>query len=734
MKKKFFVKGMYCSACKNHVEKDVSKVEGVKEVNVNLITNSMVVEYDENCVDENIIINAVKKGGYKASIYDVNKAIVKKSDIKLRFIKLIVSLMLMISLMYVAMGDMIGLLVPFNSNHIANAILQMALLVPICILNGIFFVDGYKKLSVLKPNMSSLIAVASSASIIYSVYEFVLIVIKHNQGTMIHPSLYFDSAGMVLTLVSLGKFIEFKSKNKTTSAINDLFALVPDKVIRINNNTQEEIFTEEIKLNDILFVKSGKTIPVDGIITNGECEIDESSITGESKLVYKKANDTVIASTIVINGAISIQATSTASDSTVAKIISIVEEASNSKAPISRIADKVSSIFVPVVFLISIITFILWELITKDFNMAFKNAITVLVISCPCALGLATPLSIMLATGISAKRGILFKNAESLENLHKIDKIYLDKTGTITSGKMKVEEVKVTSSLTKKEIIKIAASLESLVIHPLSASIVDANGDNGVYEVVDFNNDIGKGINGTINGIKYYLGSYQYIKEKVDTIKEENSINTILFLATDTLLGSISLSDAIKENTFKAIEYMRRENIKIGMISGDNEKVAKDIAYKLQLDEFYFGVLPIDKGKIIKESKSKGYITAMVGDGINDAVSLIEADEGIAIGAGADVAISSANIVLMKNDLTDVSIAIDISRETIKNIKVSLFFAFIYNILCIPIACGILYPIASITFNPMIAAIAMCLSSISVVTNALRLNRINKKIDYKYKQ
>ena len=694
----------------------------------------MVVEYDENCVDENIIINAVKKGGYKASIYDVNKAIVKKSDIKLRFIKLIVSLILMISLMYVAMGDMIGLLVPFNSNHIANAILQMALLVPICILNGIFFVDGYKKLSVLKPNMSSLIAVASSASIIYSVYEFVLIVIKHNQGTMIHPSLYFDSAGMVLTLVSLGKFIEFKSKNKTTSAINDLFALVPDKVIRINNNTQEEIFIEEIKLNDVLLVKSGKTIPVDGIIINGECEIDESSITGESKLVYKKTNDIVIASTIVINGAISIQATSTASDSTVAKIISIVEEASNSKAPISRIADKVSSIFVPVVFLISIITFILWELITKDFNMAFKNAITVLVISCPCALGLATPLSIMLATGISAKRGILFKNAESLENLHKIDKIYLDKTGTITSGKMKVEEVKVTSSLTKKEIIKIAASLESLVIHPLSASIVDANGDNGVYEVVDFNNDIGKGINGTINGIKYYLGSYQYIKEKVDTIKEEDSINTILFLATDTLLGSISLSDAIKENTFKAIEYMRRENIKIGMISGDNEKVAKDIAYKLQLDEFYSGVLPIDKGKIIKESKSKGYITAMVGDGINDAVSLIEADEGIAIGAGADVAISSANIVLMKNDLTDVSIAIDISRETIKNIKVSLFFAFIYNILCIPIACGILYPIASITFNPMIAAIAMCLSSISVVTNALRLNRINKKIDYKYKQ
>ena len=734
MKKKYNVTGMFCAACVSHVEKAVRKLEGVNNVNVALLSNSMIVEYEEEKVNDNDIINAVKKAGFNAFLDD--KRLVTESKVQKRKIGLIISLVLMFILLYVAMGPMIGLPI-FNvieENIVINGLVQLILVTPIIIINSFFYIDGYKKLFKRAPNMSTLIAVASTAAIIYGIYTIIDASINGMNGHE-HMDLYIESAGTIVTLVSLGKYIEYKSKAKTTEAINELVNLVPKMAIRLNlvNNelVEEEVFVEEIKIGDVLLVKNASSIPVDGVIIEGSSEIDESSITGESVPVYKKEGDEVISSTISTVGSFKMKATSTISNSTISKIISIVEEASNSKAPISRLADKVSAIFVPTVMLISVLSFVIWMIFDGNLEFALKIAISVLVISCPCALGLATPLAIMIATGKGAKHGVLFKDAESIELLYKSDVICLDKTGTITSGELKINKIINLNSDTE-DILKIAASLEKPSTHPIAYSIVSEYGKEEFYDIKDFKLIVGKGVEGIINDKKYIIGNINFIKDNNIDVEVYNEIlnkdevknNTVLLLAKENeLIGIITISDHIKENSFKAIEELRQLGKQVVMMTGDNRVVANNVSSKLGIDMVYSEVLPDDKGNIVKELKEEGHIVTMVGDGINDAIALTSSDIGIAIGAGTDVAIASANVVLMKNDLQDVVYASSLSKHTIKNIKFSLFWAFFYNALCIPIACGVLYPFFEISLNPMIASLAMSLSSVSVVLNALRLRK-----------
>lgn len=728
MKKKYNVSGMFCAACVNHVYKAVSKIDGVNTVNVNLMSASMIVNFDENKVNDFDIINSVKKIGFNAFVYD--SRIVSQEKVNKRKRNLIISLILMFILIYVSMAKMLNLPL-FNilkENMAYNGLVQIGILIPIVIINRFFYIDGFKKLFKRSPNMNTLISVASSAAVIYGIYAIVDCLI--NKGAS-HNDLYIESAGTIVTLVSLGKYIEYKSKGKTTEAINELINLLPQKAIRLNNDgSEEELYVEEICVGDILLVKNGCSVPVDGEVVSGTCEIDESSITGESTLVFKTVGDKLISSSIVSIGSIKMKACSTISDSTISKIIEIVEEASSSKAKISRLADKVASVFVPTVMLISFLSFLLWFIFGKDLEFSLKIWISVLVISCPCALGLATPLAIMIATGKAAKNGILFKDALSIELFNKIDTICLDKTGTITSGKLKINEI--ISFNDEKNLLKLAASLEKQSSHPIAQSILNAYNHDEYYDVSDFNMIIGKGVTGIINNCEYFIGNLTYIKDLNINIlehefvinKEIEKANTVLLLANrQEVIGLISLNDEIKDSTYEAIEELKQSGKEIVMMTGDSCNVARSVSIKLGINYVYSEILPEEKGEIIKELKQQGKIVAMVGDGINDAIALTNSDVGIAIGAGTDVAIASANVVLMKSNLKDVTYAFRLSEKTIKNIKLSLFWAFFYNVLCIPIACGVLMPF-NISLNPMIAAFAMSLSSISVVLNALRLRKI----------
>ena len=728
MKKKYNVTGMFCAACVSHVDKAVSKIEGVNSVNVNLMSSSMIVNFDENKVNDFDIINAVKKVGFNAFICD--SRLVNKEKVNKRKINLIISLILMFVLIYVSMAKMLNfpLFDILKDNMAYNGLVQMVILIPIVIINRFFYIDGFKKLFKGSPNMNTLISVASLAAVIYGIYAIIDCFI--NDGAS-HNDLYIESAGTIVTLVSLGKYIEFRSKGKTTEAINELVNLLPSKAIRINEDgSEEEVFVEEIKIGDILLVKNACSVPVDGVIVKGSSEIDESSITGESNLVYKTIGNNVISSTVCTVGSFEMRATSTISDSTISKIIEIVEEASSSKAKISRLADKVASIFVPTVMVISFVSFLLWFIFKEDLEFALKIGISVLVISCPCALGLATPLAIMIATGKGAKNGILFKDALSIEQFNKIDTICLDKTGTITSGKLKVNSL--INLNDNYNVLKIAASIEKKSSHPLALAIVSEYNSDDYYDVLDFKMIIGKGVYGFINDEKYYVGNLSFIKDEGINIinyqdiinKEIGKANTVLFVSKkEELIGIITLSDEIKESTFLAIDDFKSLGKEIVMMTGDSNKVASLVGKTLEIDRIYSEILPKDKGEIVLKLKEEGKNVAMVGDGINDAVALTNSDVGIAIGAGTDVAIASANVVLMKSDLRDVSYAMRLSEKTIKNIKLSLFWAFFYNALCIPIACGVLMPFG-ISLNPMIASLAMSLSSISVVLNALRLTKI----------
>lgn len=732
MRKKFCVKGMSCASCVSHVEKAVAKLGNSENINVSLLNNTL--ELDTDILTDEEIMKAVKKAGYKISKIEDN-SYNKTSNSKK--IKLIISVIFLILLLYVAMGSMIGLPLPSfisGMDHIlAFAFTQIILLIPIVVLNFNYFSSGYSKLFRGNPNMDTLVAVGATASILYGFFAITMIIIALNNNDMAtvhkyHMDLYFESAGTILTLVSVGKYIEAKSKGKTSDSIKMLLDLSGKTAIRVDQefNIEQEIKVEEIKIDDLIKVGAGQIVPVDGIIIKGEGSFDESSVTGESIPVHKETSDKVISGSINTDGIVYFKATSTTTTSTIAQIVNLVEEAASSKAPIARLADKISGKFVPVVMILSVITFIIWIICSKDLELSLSIGISVLVVSCPCALGLATPIAIMISTGVAAKNHILIKDAKSLEALHNIDTIVLDKTGTITSGKLSIKSVNEYDSL----FLPVLGSLEKASSHPIAKAINNYIEENNIVlkDVENFLTVPGLGVEGVVDGEKYYAGNKKYIQDKIKdlSLDIESYLGIVIVASEEKVLGYITISDTIKESSVEAIENFKKQGIKTIMLTGDNKNSANYVKELAHVDEVIAEVMPDEKGNVIRELK-KDHFVLMVGDGINDAVALEEANVAMAIGSGSDIAIESADIILVKNDLMDAFTAYELSKKTIKNIKMSLFWAFFYNVICIPIACGILYPFFEIKFNPMLASLAMSLSSVCVVLNALRLFNFRKR-------
>ncbi|NLK93713.1 MAG: heavy metal translocating P-type ATPase [Clostridiales bacterium] len=747
MKTKFKITGMSCSACSTHIEKDVSKLHGINSVNVSLLTNSMEVDFDKDKLSEDDIISAVTKSGYGASLFEKENVKTKNptSDINIELKnmqnRLIISFVFLIPLMYVSMGNMLGLkfldFLHEPQNAIALAFTQLLLSLPILYVNRKFFIVGFKSLFRRSPNMDSLIAIGSSASVIYGIYSIYKIgyLLGNNKIHQVHDfsmNLYFESAAMILALITLGKYLETRSKGKTSEAITKLINLTPETATVIRDNKEITINSSDISLSDIIVIKPGERIPVDGIVLEGNSYVDESALTGESIPVSKKEGSTVISATINKTGSFKFKPTKLGDDTTIAQIIKLVEEASSSKAPIAKLADKVSGIFVPIVITIAVLATIIWLLLGYDFEFALSIGISVLVISCPCALGLATPVAIMVGTGKGAENGILIKNAEALETLHSIDTLVLDKTGTITEGNPSVTNIICSSGITENELLKIAASIEKPSEHPLGDAIVnEANNRNIVLNTVtNFKAIIGYGIEGAIDNTAYYAGNIKFMKNNNIPLDNFESISNefakkgktpLFFATTDKILGIIVVADVVKRTSKKAIKDFENEGIEVIMLTGDNKLTAEAIKNELDINNVISEVLPNDKEKVIAKLQKEGKNVAMIGDGINDAPALMKANVGIAIGAGTDIAIESADVILMKSDLVDAFTSYKLSKAVIKNIKENLFWAFIYNIIGIPIACGIFYPLFGFKLNPMIAAAFMSLSSVSVVTNALRL-------------
>lgn len=769
-KSKFDIQGMTCSSCSSHVEKAVSRLRGIKNVNVNLLSNNMQVEYDENILDQNEIVKAVIDAGYGATLKEdknKDKKINKKEktdkteeNIKSMKKRLMLSICFLIPLMYLAMHHMLyewfGLPVPQmiknlfhgNENAISFALTQFLLLLPILYVNRNYFIVGFKRLFKGTPNMDSLIAIGSTAATVYGIFAIYMIGygLGHNQIDMVKQysmDIYFESAGTILTLITVGKYLETKSKGKTSDAIRKLINLAPKTATVIREGREIEVDLEEIAVGDIIAIKPGGGIPVDGVIVGGSSAVDQSSITGESIPVEKTVGDNVVSGTINKNGYLKMKATKVGDNTTLSQIIKLVEEASNSKAPISKIADKVSSVFVPVVIVIAILTVAIWLIVGQSFEFALTMGIAVLVISCPCALGLATPVAIMVGTGKGAENGILIKSAESLERLHLVDTIVFDKTGTITQGKPKVTDI--VSNLPQKEFLKIAGSLEKNSEHPLAEAILEKVKEESIeiLEVKEFTAVLGRGVKGKIDGVEYFGGNILFMKENnIDiskiTLQSDELLKqgkTVLYFADkNTVIGMIAVADTIKNTSYQAIQQLKRKNIEVVMLTGDNKIVAETIGSKLEIDKVIAEVLPQEKEKEVANLQKQGKRVAFVGDGINDSPALVKADVGMAIGSGTDIAIESADIVLMKNSLLDVVTAISLSRAVIRNIKINLFWAFFYNTIGIPVACGIFYPIFGLKLNPMIGAVAMSLSSVCVVANALRLRKFKSNRNYKEKE
>lgn len=737
------VTGMSCAACSARVEKAVTKVKGVTSCSVSLLTNSMGVEGTASPQD---IIAAVEKAGYGAKLKGAGA---KKTDTdadslrdtetpKLRK-RLIASVIFLVILMYFSMGHMMwGFPLPswFDGNHVAMGLVQLLLSAIIMVINNKFFVNGFKGFINRSPNMDTLVALGSGASFVWSVYAlFMMTDAQLHQNAdavmMYMDEFYFESAAMILTLITVGKMLEARSKGKTTDALKGLMKLAPKTANVIRNGTEQTIPAEEVVKDDIFVVRPGESIPVDAVVTDGESTVNESALTGESIPVDKTVGDNVSAATINQTGFITCRATRVGEDTTLSQIIKMVSDAAATKAPIAKIADRVSGIFVPTVITISIITMIVWLLLGQDFAYALARGISVLVISCPCALGLATPVAIMVGNGVGAKNGILFKTAVSLEQAGKTQIVALDKTGTITKGEPQVTDIISADGVSESELLSLAVSLEAKSEHPLANAINDYGAQHAVIvqNVDNFNALSGNGLTATIDNDTLYGGSLKFIGEKVavsDKIKSEadrlsNEGKTpLLFSKNDKALGMIAVADTIKEDTPDAIKQLRNMGIKVVMLTGDNERTAKAIGEKAGVDEVIAGVLPDGKEAVIRSLKAQGKVT-MVGDGINDAPALTAADTGIAIGAGTDVAIDAADVVLMKSRLTDVPAAIRLSRASLRNIHENLFWAFIYNVIGIPLAAGVFIPLG-LTLNPMFGAAAMSLSSFCVVSNALRLN------------
>ena len=743
MTEKFNVTGMTCSACSAHVEKSVKKLNGVKSVNVNLLQNNMHVDFDETAVSVDDIINAVVSGGYGASVAGKeqekkdNKIDNEISNMKFR---LIVSLVCLVPLMYISMGHMWGW--PFLNvfhgaeNGITFALTQMLLMLPIMYVNRKYYITGFKTLFHGAPNMDSLIAIGSGAAFTYGIIAIYCIGygLGHGDKEFAHSymmNLYFESAAMILALITLGKFLESRAKGKTSQAIEKLIDLSPKTAVVIRDGKEVTVGVDDVQIGEIVAVKAGQSVPLDGVIVEGNGAIDESAITGESIAVEKNVGDKVIGATINKSGYFKFKVEKVGEDTALSQIIHLVEEASASKAPIAKLADKVSGIFVPVVISIAVITIIVWLLLGKGVSFALSMGISVLVISCPCALGLATPTAIMVGTGKGAQYGILTKSAESLETAHQVDTVVLDKTGTITEGKPSVTDI-APVGISDKELLQIAASIEYLSEHPLAKAIVEKADGLEFSDVADFEQIVGQGVKGNVDGKKVLAGNYKMMRENNIEVSEDeifaNDGKTSLYFAVDNkFVGIIAVADTIKETSRQAIEDMRNMGLDVIMLTGDNAVTANAIKNKLPLSSAVAEVLPSDKEEVVRKLQQSGHKVAMVGDGINDAPALTRADVGIAIGAGTDIAIESADIVLMKSNLQDVVTSIELSHSVIKNIKENLFWAFFYNALGIPIAAGVLYGIAGLKLNPMIAALAMSFSSVFVVSNALRLRFFKPK-------
>ena len=719
--KNFNITGMTCSACSAHVEKAVKKVQGVTDVSVSLLTNSMAVE---GTFSDEDIISAVVNAGYGASLKGAEKAEKTESELSVLKKRLVLSVILLIPLMYLSMGHMLGLYVPFK--HLTSGIFQLVISLAVMIINGKFFVNGFKSILNKAPNMDTLVALGSGASFVYSLFMINM-----------HHELYFESAAMIVTLITVGKLLESYSKGKTTNALKELMSLAPKTATVIRDGKELIISVDKVKKEDIFIIKPGESIPVDGEIIEGISALNETALTGESIPVDKAIGDEVFAGTINLTGFLKCKATKVGEDTSLSKIIKMVSDAAASKAPIAKIADKISGIFVPVVITIALITIAIWLIMEQDFGFALQRGISVLVISCPCALGLATPVAIMVGNGVGAKNNILFKNATSLEQTGKTKIVVLDKTGTITKGEPKVTDI---ISNDKESLLSVAYSIEKKSEHPLAKAIVNYGIENNTNELEteSFVSLAGNGLSATINGNEIYAGKFDFIKEKVTISNElENSYQALaeqgktplLFAENNTLLGIIAVADVIKEDSIEAISNLKKMGIEVVMLTGDNPETANTIGRTVGVDRVYAQVMPDGKAHIVNELKKKGFV-AMVGDGINDAPALTTADTGIAIGAGTDVAIDAADVVLMNSKLSDVVSAIKLSKGVLKNIKENLFWAFCYNALGIPIAAGLLIPFG-IKLTPMFGALAMSLSSFCVVTNALRLNFIKLKKEKK---
>ncbi len=749
MKERFDVSGMTCASCQANVQKAVEKL-GVDFVNVNLISETMTVSYDDGKISENDIIKAVEKIGYgakpknKKNLKENNKTFDEEKIVKNR---LIISFIFLIPLMYVSMGHMINLPLPHflmgARGSVNFAFLQFLLTLPIVFVNRIFYISGFKALFNKASNMDTLVGLGSFAALIYGI--FAIMRMAYGLGfenfeivENYRHNLYFESSAMILTLITLGKYFEKKSKGQTKKSLESLMNLAPKKARILKNKNEVEILVEDLKKGDLILVRPGEAIPVDGIVKEGSSLVDESAITGESIPVNKNIGDEVISATLNKQGSFIFEATKVGEDTTLSKIIELVNQANETKAPIAKLADKISAIFVPTVMIISLITFVVWMILGYGFEFSLNFAISVLVISCPCALGLATPMAIMVATGKSAKFGLLFKNAESLENLHKVDTILLDKTGTITEGKPQVTDI--ISEIDENEFIKIASSIENNSEHPLSHAISEYAKAKNIQakNIEDFEAISGKGIKAKYENKIYYGGNISLMKEKNIDLKSyekkadifSNEGKTSMYFADEkNVIGIIAVQDKPKNLSKIAIDEMKKMGYEVRMITGDNEKTAEAIKNSLNIDEKYAEVLPQDKEKEIKNLQKLGKKVLMVGDGINDAPALARSDVSMAIGNGTDVAIESADIILINNNILDIVSALKLSKSTIKIIKENLFWAFFYNIIGIPLAAGLLYPAFGLKLSPMFGAFAMSFSSIFVCLNSLRLRKFKANFE-----
>ena len=727
MKQTYTVLGMSCQACALNVERAVSKISGVNAARVNLLANTLEVESDS--VSDEIIIDAVKNAGYKA--LSGRKAVAPEHvHMKKR---LIASLCLLVPLLVISMGHMAGL--PLSAE--VSGILQFVIVIPIIILNRKFFLQGIPALFRRSPNMDSLVAVGAGAAFIYSTVVLFAILLGYPPSHF-----YFESAGTILTLVTVGKYLESRSKGKTTEAITKLLDLAPKTATILRNGEELTVPISDVSVGDIVVVRPGGKIPVDGTVTEGSSSVDSSVLTGESMPVAKRVGDAVQAGTICLYGNIKFRAEKVGDDTTLSQIIELVRDASSSKAPIARLADRVAGVFVPAVMLIALLVFCIWMFVGAEFSFALGVAISVLVISCPCALGLATPVAVMVGTGKAASLGILIKSAETLETAGKADTIVFDKTGTLTEGKPSVDGIFAAEGISRDELILSAASVEALSEHPLSKAVTDYSKKMGItpFAVDDFLAVPGRGVTAAASGVRYYAGNAAYMREAGVTgnFPDVPEDRAVIFFAKDTTpLGIITVSDAVRRSSAKAVESLHELGLKVVMLTGDSEATAKRVADEIGVDEFYAGLLPSDKEAAVRRMQEEGRRVIMAGDGINDAPSLARADVGMAVGAGTDIAIESADIVLINSNPQAAASAVRLSRAVIRNVKQNLFWAFIYNTIGIPLAAGILYVPFGVLLSPGIAALAMSCSSVCVVSNALRLRRFREpegETDYEEKQ